>query len=171
MTTLIASLLVVVAALLVIPVVVFCLEVVAAIALPQRQLGLGHPGHGVRRRLAVLVPAHNESAGLLPTLADIQSQLSPGDRLLVIADNCTDDTAVVARTAGAEVIERRDTEKLGKGYALDFGLRRLSLDPPEIVIFVDADCRVECDTIDRLAVVSAGDRTARAGASHYDFAE
>jgi cellulose synthase/poly-beta-1,6-N-acetylglucosamine synthase-like glycosyltransferase len=153
MKTLIASLLVVVATLLLIPVAVFCLEVIAAIALPQRRLDL-RPGHCVRRRLAVLVPAHNEGAGILPTLADIQSQLSPGDRLLVIADNCTDDTAVVARTAGAVVVERRDMEKLGKGYALDFGLRHLSLDPPEIVIFVDADCRVEPGTIDRLALTS-----------------
>jgi cellulose synthase/poly-beta-1,6-N-acetylglucosamine synthase-like glycosyltransferase len=146
--------LVVVAALLAIPVAVFCLEVLAAIALPQRQLDLD-PARGVRRRLAVIVPAHNEGAGLLATLTDIQSQLSTGDRLLVIADNCTDDTAAIARTAGAEVVERRDTEKLGKGYALDFGLRHLSLDPPEIVIFVDADCRVEPRTIDRLALIAA----------------
>ena len=154
MKTLIASLLVVVATLLLIPVAVFCLEVIAAIALPQRRLD-PRPGHYVRRRLAVLVPAHNEGAGILPTLADIQSQLNPGDRLLVIADNCTDDTAAVAMMAGAEVIERRDLKKLGKGYALDFGLRHLSLDPPEIIIFVDADCRVEPSTINRLGLICA----------------
>ena len=154
MKPLVACLLVVVATLLLIPVAVFCIEVVAAIALPKRQLGL-RPGDGVRRRLAVLVPAHNESTGLLPTLADIKSQLIPGDRLVVIADNCTDDTAAIARAADVEVIERRDNERRGKGYALDFGLRYLSSSPPETVIFVDADCRVEPSTIDQLALTAA----------------
>jgi glycosyltransferase involved in cell wall biosynthesis len=56
----------------------------------------------------VIVPAHNESAGILPTIEDIKRQLSPGDRLLVVADNCSDDTAAVAAAAGAEVIARDD---------------------------------------------------------------
>jgi cellulose synthase/poly-beta-1,6-N-acetylglucosamine synthase-like glycosyltransferase len=154
MGTLVAYLLVIVAGLLAIPVVVFCIEIVAAIALPPRQIPISSC-QSVRRRLAVLVPAHNEGTGLLPTLADIKSQLIPGDLLLVIADNCADDTAVVARAGGAEVIERRDTAQLGKGYALDLGLRYLRLDPPEIVIFIDADCRVEHGTIDQLAWTSA----------------
>ncbi|HXY02004.1 MAG TPA: glycosyltransferase family 2 protein, partial [Terriglobales bacterium] len=103
-----------------------------------------------------LVPAHNESSGLLPTLADIQKQLHPGDRLLVVADNCTDDTADVASAAGAEVIARHDPARSGKGYALDFGVRHLaSSDPPEIVIVIDADCRLADCTIDRLATACA----------------
>ena len=153
MNALVVLLLMVAAGLLVIPTAVFFVEVVAAIALPQRQPASA--GCNARRRLAVLVPARNEGTGLLPTLADIQNQLLPGDRLLVVADNCTDDTAAVAKARGAEVIERHDTTKLGKGYALDYGLRHLSLDPPEIVIAIDADCRVESGTIDRLALTSA----------------
>src|SRR5581483_1342018 len=109
-------------ALLAIPTAVLCLEIVAALALPQPS---SRVGNGVRRRLAVLVPAHNESTGLLPTLADIRGQLLPEDRLVVIADNCTDDTAAVARAGGAEVIERQEFTKLGKGYALDHGLKYL----------------------------------------------
>jgi cellulose synthase/poly-beta-1,6-N-acetylglucosamine synthase-like glycosyltransferase len=154
MKELVVSLLAVVAACLAIPVSVFCLEIIAAVALPQRYI-VTRAGYCVRRRLAVLVPAHNEGRGLLPTLADIQSQLLPRDRLLVVADNCTDDTATVARTGGAEVIERDDTTKLGKGYALDVGLRYLSPDPPEIVIIIDADCRLEGGAIDQLALTSA----------------
>jgi cellulose synthase/poly-beta-1,6-N-acetylglucosamine synthase-like glycosyltransferase len=153
MKTLVIFLLAAVAGLLAIPVAVLFLEIVAAVALPQGQVAIC-PGH-VRRRVAVMVPAHNESRGLLPTLVDIQSQLTSEDRLLVIADNCTDDTAAVARTAGSEVIERHDRTKLGKGYALDLGLRHLSLDPPEIVMIIDADCRVESGAIDRLALTSA----------------
>jgi cellulose synthase/poly-beta-1,6-N-acetylglucosamine synthase-like glycosyltransferase len=103
-----------------------------------------------RPRVAVLVPAHNESKGLLPTLADIRRELYPGDRLLVVADNCSDDTAAVASTGGAEVIERNDGTKLGKGYALDWGLRHLDSNPPEVVIFIDADCRLADHAIHRL---------------------
>ncbi|UUZ49852.1 hypothetical protein LP420_06825 [Massilia sp. B-10] len=42
-----------------------------------------------------------------------------GDRLLVVADNCSDDTANQARSLGADVLERTDLVRRGKGYALD----------------------------------------------------
>ena len=105
-----------------------------------------------RPSIIVLVPAHNEGSGLLPTLDDILAQLNDGDRLLVVADNCNDDTADIARAAGAEVIERNDLAKIGKGYALDFGLRHLQNDVSEIVIVVDADCRLEEGAIHELAL-------------------
>src|SRR5258706_13105409 len=139
MGTLVSCLLVIVAGLLATSVMVFFLEIVAAIALPRWQRPVS-PNHSVRPPVAVLVPAHNESSGLLPTLADIQSQSLPGDRLLVVADNCLDDTAAVARAGGAEVVERNDPTKWGKGYALDWGVRHLSSNPPEIIMIVDADC-------------------------------
>jgi cellulose synthase/poly-beta-1,6-N-acetylglucosamine synthase-like glycosyltransferase len=66
--------------------------------------------------------------------------LKPADRLLVVADNCTDATADVARRCGAEVIERQQADLRGKGYALDFGLRHLAADPPSVLVIVDADC-------------------------------
>ena len=95
-----------------------------------------------RGRLAVLVPAHNELVGLRPTLADLKRQLRSDDRLLVVADNCDDDTATVATSLGAEVTVRTDPTKIGKGYALDWGLNHLAKDAPDLVIIVDADCRV-----------------------------
>lgn len=84
------------------------------------------------------------------TLEDIKAQLCPGDRLLVVADNCADDTAAVARLSGAEVVERQDPERIGKGYALDRGLRHLNKDPPDIVVMIDADCRLADGAIARL---------------------
>jgi cellulose synthase/poly-beta-1,6-N-acetylglucosamine synthase-like glycosyltransferase len=150
METIVSYVLTIVAGLVAIPVAVFFLEIAAAIVLPQRQCA-ARPSASFRRRVAVLLPAHNESTGLLPTLADIRTQLLAGDRLLVAADNCVDDTAAVALVAGAEVVERHDPLRFGKGYALDFGLRHLVADPPDIVIVVDADCRLAEDTIDRLA--------------------
>jgi cellulose synthase/poly-beta-1,6-N-acetylglucosamine synthase-like glycosyltransferase len=146
----VSFLLAVSAGLLAIPVAIFLLEVVAGFA---RRDPTAHKGSYRRGRIAVLVPAHNESKGLLPTVADIQQQLLPGDRLLVVADNCSDDTSDVALAAGANVAERHNPAKHGKGYALEFGLCHLDSDPPEIVIVVDADCRLADDTIDRLAAV------------------
>jgi cellulose synthase/poly-beta-1,6-N-acetylglucosamine synthase-like glycosyltransferase len=105
-----------------------------------------------RPSVAVLVPAHNESGGLLQTLDDIFAQLNPGDSLLVVADNCTDDTADMARAAGAEVVERHNLAKIGKGYALDFGLRYLQEDASEVVIVIDADCRLGEGAINALAM-------------------
>jgi cellulose synthase/poly-beta-1,6-N-acetylglucosamine synthase-like glycosyltransferase len=157
METLVSYLLIIVACLVATSVSVFFLEVVAAIALSRckRSISLSQD---LRRPVAVLVPAHNESSGLSPTLANIQSQLLPGDRLLVVADNCSDDTATVAKAAGADVVERNDPTKRGKGYALDWGVRHFSSDPPEIVIIVDADCRLEIGAINSLALACAKTR-------------
>lgn len=93
-------------------------------------------------RVAVLVPAHNESSHVIPTIQCLKRELGPTDRLLVIADNCVDDTAVLARAAGAEVIERSHSDRRGKGYALAFGVEHLRDDPPDVVLVVDADCVV-----------------------------
>jgi cellulose synthase/poly-beta-1,6-N-acetylglucosamine synthase-like glycosyltransferase len=140
------------AGLLGIPTAVLCLEILSALLQHQKPL---YSIVGPRKRIAVIVPARNESSSVRPTLDDIKAQLCAGDRLLVVADNCTDDTAAVARWAGAEVLERRDPARIGKGYALDSGLRCLDRDPPEIVVMIDADCRLAGDVIDRLASACA----------------
>ncbi|MEO8937731.1 MAG: glycosyltransferase family 2 protein [Burkholderiaceae bacterium] len=114
-------------------------------------------------RIAVLIPAHNESSGLLATLQSVLPRLRAGDRCVVVADNCDDDTALVAATAGAEVVERFDDRLRGKGYALDFGVRALAADPPDVVVVVDADCLVAADAIARVAALShATDRPVQA---------
>jgi cellulose synthase/poly-beta-1,6-N-acetylglucosamine synthase-like glycosyltransferase len=108
-----------------------------------------------RPRIAVLIPAHNEALGIGATLKTLLPQLTDGDRLIAIADNCVDDTAAIARSYGATVLERQDTERKGKGYALDYGLRFLDADPPDVVVIVDADCIVEPNTIETIAQQSA----------------
>lgn len=109
---------------------------------------------GRRPAVAVVVPAHNEALLIVHTLRSIVPQLAAGDRLLVVADNCTDDTARIAAAAGAEVIERNDSEHRGKGYALDFAVRYLTRNPPEILLIIDGDCQVASDTLTRLATIS-----------------
>jgi glycosyltransferase involved in cell wall biosynthesis len=92
--------------------------------------------------IAVLIPAHNENSNITPTLLSVLSQLRENDVCLVVADNCNDDTASIARQVGVEVIERHDPSKIGKGYALDFGIRHLETAPPSILVIIDADCRL-----------------------------
>ena len=72
---------------------------------------------------AVLIPARNEEKVIPHLIASIKGQTYPSDMIdiFVIADNCTDNTAQVARDAGAIVFPRHNTEQVGKGYALDYG--------------------------------------------------
>ncbi len=121
-----------------IPFVVLACETLAAIW-PRRERVLDPAAP--RPNCAVLVPAHNEAAGIAATLGAIRPQLRDGDRVIVIADNCSDDTAAIARREGAEAIERHDPDRRGKGFALDFGLKSLEAAPPEIVVLIDADTR------------------------------
>lgn len=102
-------------------------------------------------RIAILVPAHNESQNVRPTIACLLRQMRQGDRLVVVADNCSDDTAQLARDAGADVIERNQPELRGKGYALAFGVNFLRADPPGVVLVVDADCVVSDHAVERVS--------------------
>jgi cellulose synthase/poly-beta-1,6-N-acetylglucosamine synthase-like glycosyltransferase len=147
----------VVAVLLAVPCAIFAIECFLAV-LPggKRPLPTGaNPdpeaatGPGVR--FALLVPAHDEAAVIGETLRSLTAELGPRDRMLVVADNCTDDTASLAHQAGAEVAERADPERRGKGYALAFGLERLAADPPDVVIVFDADCWVASGSLRLLA--------------------
>jgi cellulose synthase/poly-beta-1,6-N-acetylglucosamine synthase-like glycosyltransferase len=153
MVTFISFFLAALAVLIAIPVAVFFVEVVASASLSQPEASIRDDASGLP--IAILVPAHNEGTGLVPTITDIKAQLRQSDRLLVVADNCTDDTAAVAAAAGAEVIVRNDPDKKGKGYALAFGISHLGKERPSIVIMIDADCRLADDAINRLAATCA----------------
>ena len=95
------------------------------------------------RRFALVVPAHNEQKGILQTLESLKSIDYPPERreIIVVADNCTDRTAAIAREAGVTVFERNDAENRGKGFALRWCFDRLvGEDPPrDAVVVVDAD--------------------------------
>jgi cellulose synthase/poly-beta-1,6-N-acetylglucosamine synthase-like glycosyltransferase len=136
---------------LAVPILVLFLECCAAIfpwRTPSGETSEKRPS------VAVLIPAHDEALGIGATLETILPQLAQTDRVVTIADNCSDDTADIARRFGVTVLERQDTEHRGKGYAVNFGLQFLAENPPEVIVMVDADCRVEpgtLDTISRLA--------------------
>ena len=104
--------------------------------------------------IVVVIPAHNEAASITATVASVKPQLRNQDRIIVIADNCSDTTAELAIAAGAECLLRSNATQRGKGYALQFGLDHLKAAPPDIVIFVDADCLVEDGALLKLAAVA-----------------
>lgn len=146
---LLVSLLAILAGMISVPTLVLCVEVLASLAVFRDPLA-EHRGLDRSTSAAVVVPAHNEGSGLRPTLEDLRPQLGPFDRLIVVADNCSDSTAEIAVAAGAEVLERNDLSRIGKGYALAHAIAQLSPNPPDMVLFVDADCRVQGDMLARL---------------------
>ena len=130
-----------------VPISVLLLECVAALWPRSRPLPAAA---AAGRRIAVLIPAHDEEAAIGDTVRAIKSQIQPDDAVLVVADNCTDATAERARAAGADVLERTDATLRGKGYALAFGLRHLAARAPDVVVFIDADTRVHPGAVSAL---------------------
>jgi cellulose synthase/poly-beta-1,6-N-acetylglucosamine synthase-like glycosyltransferase len=96
-------------------------------------------------RMAIVAPAHNEAAGIERSVRSLLAcePVEGGYSVVVVADNCTDDTAALARKAGARVLVRQDDERRGKGYALDFAFDVLLAEGVDAVIIVDADTIVE----------------------------
>jgi cellulose synthase/poly-beta-1,6-N-acetylglucosamine synthase-like glycosyltransferase len=136
-----------------IPAFVLLIEVLAALVPRRRRDDVATMA--ARPRVAVLIPAHDEAGGIAATVRTIRAQLHDSDRILVVADNCSDATAEIAAANGAEVVVRNDAERRGKGYALDFGVRHLGQSPPDVVVVVDADCELHPGSVDRLAQLCA----------------
>lgn len=113
--------------------------------------------------LVVVIPAHNEANCIGQTLATLKPQLRPQDNLLVVADNCSDATAAIAHGWGATVLERQNEQQRGKGYALAFAIDHLRGNPPDVVLFVDADCEVTPGSVSALvAQVASTQKPAQA---------
>ncbi len=94
--------------------------------------------------IAVIIPAHNESFEIAKTVGSIKNTLNyPEDHfnIIVIADNCQDNTAELSREAGAEVVERFDLSSKGKGQALDwfFKLHKSIYLKFDAIVIIDAD--------------------------------
>jgi len=110
--------------------------------------GAGSHGSG-RGAVTVLVPAHNEAQAIIETLESLSHQSLRPDRVIVIADNCTDTTEQLALSQGAEVIRTvGNTDK--KAGALNFALERLlaDADPDDLILIQDADSQLAADFIE-----------------------
>ncbi|MBF6590204.1 MAG: glycosyltransferase [Ktedonobacterales bacterium] len=116
---------------------------------------------------ALLVPAHDEEAVLGRLLASLQALDYPIARreVFVVADNCADATAAVARAAGANVYERSDAQRRSKGHALAWLLGKLEAEGRyfEAYVVVDADSALSPDFLMRMAeALAAGAMAAQA---------
>ena len=96
-------------------------------------------------RLLILVPAHNEEALIASCIASLRAQRYPPEHyaIHVIADNCTDNTAALARAAGAHCLERHDLTQRGKPHAIAWALERLPIADFDALVIVDADAVVD----------------------------
>lgn len=101
--------------------------------------------------LAVIVPAHNEERLIGRCVQSLASQSYPADlyRVIVVADNCSDETAFTAEAAGAEVLVRVDTDARGKGRALRWAMDQIlaGSKPPDAMVVVDADSVADHDLL------------------------
>ena len=107
-----------------------------------------------RLRFDVIVPAHNEAAVIAGVVSSLRRLDWPADsfRILVVADNCTDDTAALARAAGANVLERNDSEQRGKGYALAWAFEKSREQGQAYAVVVeDADSEVSPNLLEAFA--------------------
>jgi hypothetical protein len=140
-----------VAIVLAIPACAICIECAASLLPRWRGPGVGDLS-APRAPLAVLIHAHNDESGMIGTVQSVRQQLRSGDRVIVIAENCTDQTAAAATTAGAQVVEFDDPQRTGKRWALAHGIEYLKTHKaPRMVVLLDGDSIPQPGAINALA--------------------
>jgi cellulose synthase/poly-beta-1,6-N-acetylglucosamine synthase-like glycosyltransferase len=151
---------------LALPILYLCLLSVAALVATSRRRAARAAqaaAPSARFRFAVLIPAHDEEAMLGTLLESLAALAYPKDRttVCVVADNCSDGTAKLARDAGwVRVYERFDAEKRGKGYALNWLLEQLEADQ----VAYDACVVLDADSVVDPAFLQAMERELASGA-------
>ena len=125
--------------LLLVPGLVWLIEVMLGI-IPAREIKTSEQAVSA----VILIPAHNEDQVIKATLNGLAAQLTERDQVLVIADNCSDDTANIVRECGMQVAERFHETERGKGFALAYGVAQIAKREwqPDVVIVLDADCEI-----------------------------
>jgi 1,2-diacylglycerol 3-beta-glucosyltransferase len=123
--------------------------VVTALIAPRKETVIAPPP---KTRFSVIIPAHNEEL-LLPRLLESLSKQHYPEHLFniyVVADNCSDNTALIGRDNGATVLERSNCEFRGKGYAIKYALETINSSNYDAVFIVDADSIVEAAALRNL---------------------
>lgn len=95
--------------------------------------------HQKKQKIIVIIPAHNEELHLQKTLDSLKQNQEPAE-IVVIADNCEDKTAEIARKNHVRVIERTDKDHIGKHFALNYAFTILLKENFDLFLIVDADC-------------------------------
>ena len=110
----------------------------------------------------VVIPAHNEGERIVATLRSLREQTRHADAVIVVADNCSDDTVSLALAEGVTVIETSgNTDR--KAGALNQALEALlpKLDPDDVILLMDADTRLNPNFIDRVTRTLWDDHASR----------
>lgn len=131
-----------------IPCSMFFMECLAAFVSSSSNLNLEQIK---RPRTTVLIPAHNEAEQIKEVIEVLLTQVTEQDQVIVIADNCHDNTAELAKATGVRVLKRENLTNRGKGYALDYAMQQIKHDPPEVLIILDGDCILEPETIKNIS--------------------
>lgn len=128
-----------------------------------------YPKSEIKHNFAVLVAAHNEESVINGIIKCVLMQDYPQDKIsfFLVADNCTDNTANVARELGVTVFERFDELHKSKGYALQYGVNQILDNYPkdtfDAFLFFDADGILARDYVDKMNdALSSGEVLARA---------
>jgi 1,2-diacylglycerol 3-beta-glucosyltransferase len=121
--------------------------------------GMVTPAPNFTRHFALVVPAHNEATGIVDTIRSLRLLDYPVDKfdIVVIADNCTDATAELARATGVTVVERFDDARRSKGFALADVFPKVLHDPRvDVIVVIDADTQVDVNLLSALSARFAG---------------
>ncbi len=113
---------------------------------------LNHPSQGTSVKITVLIPAHNEEKSLPLTLNSLRSQSRPPERIIVVADNCSDGTVQVACDMGYESFETINNNHR-KGGALNQALAELlpSMGRKDVILVMDADSQINSTFLESAA--------------------
>lgn len=103
-----------------------------------------------RRRIIALIPARNESETIKYTIQSIKRQTLPVNEIIVVANNCTDNTAEVSYRNGADVI-KMTKNKYMKAGALNYALEKIIpwLNDEDYILIMDADTILSKDLIEK----------------------
>lgn len=143
-----------VAVIVLIPCVILFIECFSATILKKPELMDIGDIDKYPEKIFVLIPAHNEVEVIENTLSSILPQLPNPNSIIVVADNCNDNTVQIAKNMGVTVLERFDNQQRGKGYALAYGVDYLKTIQPDVVIIIDADCQITQGNILTLAAIA-----------------
>lgn len=145
--TIVDSIFLLLGIIILVPCLVFFIECLAAFVSSSSSFNLENIQ---RPKTTILIPAHNEAAQIKEVIQELQTQITEQDQVIVIADNCHDETATLARATGVTVLERENLVERGKGYALDYAMQQLPDNPPEVIVILDGDCIVAANAIQNI---------------------
>ncbi len=117
------------------------------------------PANHERVAVSVIIPARNEERNIEDVVVKVLAQTKAGDEVVVVDDDSTDDTAALATSAGARVVQAGElpTGWLGKPHACWVGASHAR---NEVLLFLDADVRLHGDALNRILAAVQRDRAA-----------